>query len=139
MLSVAEIIGSSAAWGILGFFGGLGPWEIAIIVIVVLLLFGGKKIPELAKGIGRGMREFKKEMRGVREDFEQAVDEEPQDDYAPPPRRKKRRRKPKPEATEGAEDTDGTEDTGEVVGGDELPADETAAPDKSQETAETKT
>ena len=37
-----------------------GGWQIAVIVLVVLLLFGGKKIPELMKGIGRGTREFKK-------------------------------------------------------------------------------
>ena len=37
-----------------------GTWQIVVIVLVVLLLFGGKKIPELMKGIGRGTREFKK-------------------------------------------------------------------------------
>jgi len=37
-----------------------GTWQIILIVLVVLLLFGGKKIPELMKGIGRGTREFKK-------------------------------------------------------------------------------
>jgi sec-independent protein translocase protein TatA len=42
------------------FLGMIGPWQIAIIVIALLLLFGGKKIPELAKGIGQGMKEFKK-------------------------------------------------------------------------------
>ena len=40
--------------------GMLGPGQIAIIVIVILLLFGGKKIPELMKGLGQGMKEFKK-------------------------------------------------------------------------------
>lgn len=39
--------------------GWLGPWEIAAIVVVVLLLFGGRKIPELMKGLGKGMKEFK--------------------------------------------------------------------------------
>ena len=39
---------------------GLGPMEIVLIVAVVLLLFGGRKIPELMKGLGQGMREFKK-------------------------------------------------------------------------------
>ena len=38
----------------------LGPWQIVLIVLVVLLLFGGKKIPELMKGLGRGISEFKK-------------------------------------------------------------------------------
>jgi sec-independent protein translocase protein TatA len=39
---------------------GLGPMEIVLIVAVVVLLFGGRKIPELMKGLGQGMREFKK-------------------------------------------------------------------------------
>ncbi len=37
----------------------MGPWQIAIIVGVVLLLFGGKKIPELMRGLGSGIKEFK--------------------------------------------------------------------------------
>lgn len=37
----------------------IGPWQIAIIVMVVLLLFGGKKIPELMRGLGSGIKEFK--------------------------------------------------------------------------------
>lgn len=40
--------------------GALGPTEIILIILVVVLLFGGKKIPELMKGIGQGMKEFKK-------------------------------------------------------------------------------
>ncbi len=51
-------------------FGGLGPPEIIIIFLVIVLLFGGKKLPELAKGLGKGIREFKK--------AQTEVDEEPQ-------------------------------------------------------------
>ena len=39
--------------------GMIGPWQIVLIVLVVLLLFGGKKIPELMRGLGKGVREFK--------------------------------------------------------------------------------
>tara|TARA_B100000989_G_scaffold84138_1_gene60333 strand:+ start:3435 stop:3617 length:183 start_codon:yes stop_codon:yes gene_type:complete len=39
--------------------GMIGPWQVVLIVLVVLILFGGKKIPELMKGLGRGMKEFK--------------------------------------------------------------------------------
>ncbi len=39
--------------------GMVGPWQIIVILAIVLLLFGGKKIPELMKGLGRGVREFK--------------------------------------------------------------------------------
>jgi len=44
---------------ILGIIGGLGGTEIFLIVVVLLLFFGGKRIPELAKGLGKGIREFK--------------------------------------------------------------------------------
>jgi|TARA_B100001741_G_scaffold122595_1_gene101044 sec-independent protein translocase protein TatA len=40
--------------------GMIGPWQIVLIVLVVLLMFGGKKIPELMKGLGKGISEFKK-------------------------------------------------------------------------------
>ena len=41
------------------FLGMIGPWQIAIVVVLVLLLFGGKKIPELMRGLGSGIKEFK--------------------------------------------------------------------------------
>jgi sec-independent protein translocase protein TatA len=40
--------------------GTIGPWQIVIILVIVLLLFGGKKIPELMRGLGKGVNEFKK-------------------------------------------------------------------------------
>lgn len=43
----------------------LGTWEIVIIVLVVLLLFGGRKIPELMKGLGKGVKSFKDGVSGV--------------------------------------------------------------------------
>jgi len=42
------------------FLGMIGPWQIGLIVLVVLLLFGGKKIPEMMRGLGGGIKEFKK-------------------------------------------------------------------------------
>jgi sec-independent protein translocase protein TatA len=41
------------------FLGVTGPWQIVLVIVVVILLFGGKKIPELMKGIGSGIKEFK--------------------------------------------------------------------------------
>ena len=41
------------------FLGMVGPWQIVVVVALVLLLFGGKKIPELMKGLGTGIKEFK--------------------------------------------------------------------------------
>ena len=52
----------------------LGTWEIIIIVLIVLLLFGGKKIPELMKGLGKGVKSFKDGVNGV-EDKEEKKEE----------------------------------------------------------------
>lgn len=49
-------------------FGGLGTTEILLIALVVLLLFGGKKIPELMKGLGKGVKSFKDGMNDIEED-----------------------------------------------------------------------
>lgn len=54
---------------ILNFIGGLGLSEILVIAFVVLLLFGGKKIPELMKGLGKGVRSFKDGMKEVQSDL----------------------------------------------------------------------
>ncbi len=55
------------------FIGGLGTWEILVIVLVILLLFGAKKIPELAKGLGKGIREFKDASREIKREIEAEV------------------------------------------------------------------
>lgn len=49
-------------------FGNLGTAEIIIIILVILIFFGAKKIPELAQGVGKGMKEFKKALKDVDED-----------------------------------------------------------------------
>jgi sec-independent protein translocase protein TatA len=54
--------------------GMIGPWQIILIIAVVLLLFGGKKIPELMKGIGKGAREFKKGLSGEDEEEQKKND-----------------------------------------------------------------
>ena len=51
------------------FLGNLGTGEIVIIAIVVLLLFGGKKIPGLMKGIGKGVKNFKDGVKGLEDDI----------------------------------------------------------------------
>ena len=53
----------------------LGTGEIIIIALVVLLLFGGKKIPELMKGIGKGVRNFKKWLNAVEDEIKNATDD----------------------------------------------------------------
>ena len=51
------------------FLGNLGTGEIIIIAIIVLLLFAGKKIPELMKGIGKGVKNFKDGVKGLEDDI----------------------------------------------------------------------
>jgi sec-independent protein translocase protein TatA len=53
-------------------FGNLGAVEIILILLVVLILFGAKKIPELAKGLGKGMSEFKKGLKDVEDEIKSA-------------------------------------------------------------------
>jgi sec-independent protein translocase protein TatA len=48
--------------------GTFGPWQVILIVAVALLMFGGKKIPELMKGLGRGIKEFKDASSGKEEE-----------------------------------------------------------------------
>lgn len=55
----------------------LGAGEIILIALVVLLLFGGKKIPELMRGLGKGVRSFKNGMNEIEKDIEEAGDEKP--------------------------------------------------------------
>jgi sec-independent protein translocase protein TatA len=50
-------------------FGNLGAGEILVIVFLILILFGAKKIPELAQGLGKGMKEFKKALHDVEDDI----------------------------------------------------------------------
>lgn len=55
------------------FIGGLGGTEVVLILFVILLLFGAKRIPELAKGLGRGIREFKDATKEIKSDIENSV------------------------------------------------------------------
>jgi sec-independent protein translocase protein TatA len=93
MLTVATIADRILSTPILAW--SVGWQEILVIVVVVLILFGGKKIPELAKGLGKGLREFKREISGVKKDFEDSIPED-EETYEPP--RKKVVRRPPSEA-----------------------------------------
>ena len=57
--------------------GGIGPMELIIIFLIVILLFGGKKIPEIAKGLGKGIRDFKTSMSGANEEADAKTLEKP--------------------------------------------------------------
>lgn len=51
--------------------GVFGPWQVVLIVLVILLLFGGRKIPELMRGLGHGMKSFKQGMKDADKEIEE--------------------------------------------------------------------
>jgi sec-independent protein translocase protein TatA len=57
--------------------GNLGPWEIALIVLVIMLLFGAKKLPEIGRSMGRGIREFKDTVGDTAKELKDATAETP--------------------------------------------------------------
>ena len=61
---------------------GIGPWEILVILFVIILIFGGKKLPELARGLALGLKEFKKATKDIKDEVESATKEveEPTED-----------------------------------------------------------
>ncbi len=54
----------------------IGPWQVVLVAVVILLLFGGKKIPELMKGLGSGIKEFKKGVKEEDESLDDSSDKE---------------------------------------------------------------
>lgn len=70
----------------------LGWPEIMAILVIVLVLFGARKVPELMKGLGQGIKEFKKASREVQDEVERAIEEEP----PPPPKSAKSAGKSEP-------------------------------------------
>jgi sec-independent protein translocase protein TatA len=62
---------------IAGILGGIGTPELILIALVVLLLFGGSKIPELMKGVGKGVKGFKDGLKGLEDDINESGKKEP--------------------------------------------------------------
>lgn len=54
--------------------GGIGAQELLLIFLVVLLLFGAKRIPDIAQGLGKGIREFKQAMNATKEELNKTID-----------------------------------------------------------------
>jgi sec-independent protein translocase protein TatA len=52
----------------------IGGWEVLLIFMVVLLLFGAKRLPELAKGLGKGIKEFKGAVEGIEKELDEAAE-----------------------------------------------------------------
>jgi sec-independent protein translocase protein TatA len=61
---------------ILLFLGGIGMPELLVVLFLVILLFGAKKIPELARGLGKGIREFKDASKEIKSEIEKGVNDE---------------------------------------------------------------
>ncbi|MEX0780418.1 MAG: twin-arginine translocase TatA/TatE family subunit [Balneolales bacterium] len=83
--------------------GALGGLEWMVIILVVLLLFGAKKIPELAKGMGQGINEFRKASAEIRSEIDKGTKEEAQAKKTEPKTEKK---EPEPEKTEPKTETE---------------------------------
>ncbi len=73
----------------LAFIEGLGGPEMMLVFVIILVMFGGQKLPEFARGLGKTMREFKKAASGVEEEFKRALEEDERKKtasaYLPPP------------------------------------------------------
>jgi sec-independent protein translocase protein TatA len=82
--------------------GFLGGWELILILAVVLVLFGAKKLPELAKGLGQGIKEFKKATNEVQNEITSAMDD---NRYTPPPPQRRLDNPPEPRPSEHASST----------------------------------
>lgn len=52
---------------------GMGPWELALIFLVILLLFGAKRLPDIAQGLGKGIREFKSAMKDTQSEIKSGM------------------------------------------------------------------
>lgn len=83
---------------VIGLIGDIGGPELMLIFALVLLLFGGKRLPEFARGLGKSIREFKKATSGVEEEIKRAMEE-------PPPPRKRPAALPAPTALASAAPT----------------------------------
>lgn len=56
---------------------GMGPWELLIVFLVILLLFGAKRLPDIAQGMGKGIREFRRAMKDTTDEIKGSVQEPP--------------------------------------------------------------
>ena len=67
---------------------GMGPWELLLIFLAILLLFGAKRLPEIAQGMGKGIKEFRKSMKDTTEELKGSLDEDQGNESASKPKDK---------------------------------------------------
>ena len=79
---------------ILAIFDGLGGMEMLVIFVLALMLFGGKRLPEVAKGLGKSVREFRKAASGVEDEIRKAMDMDHKPARRPPVRRPRKTETP---------------------------------------------
>lgn len=116
-------------------FLNLGGSEILLILLVILLLFGSKKIPELARGLGKGLREFKDATQSIQREIEKGVEEakkdtDPEESKKPSPEAKDIKPQ-KPEDTIARRDDDEPFDTDESSPNEETQPNKSGEPDKA--------
>src|SRR5215213_10737605 len=80
---MGHIVAMDMVCASLAFIDGLGAPEMMLIFVIVLVLFGGQKLPEFARGLGKSIREFKKAAAGVEEEFKRALEEDERKNAAP--------------------------------------------------------
>lgn len=56
-----------------GFIGNIGPWELVLILLIALIIFGPGKLPEVAKGLGKAVNQFKNASSGLQKEFQEAI------------------------------------------------------------------
>ena len=66
----------------------MGPWEIALIVVIILIVFGVGKLPQVGGAIGKGLRSFRKGQQGVLEDDDEDDEDEDEEEEKPKPKKK---------------------------------------------------
>jgi len=60
---------------------GFSPWELGIILVIVLIMFGGSRLPQLGRGLGQSLRDFKSALKGDEEEGSESLEEQTQDDH----------------------------------------------------------
>ena len=60
---------------------GFSPWELGIILVIVLIMFGGSRLPQLGRGLGQSLRDFKSALKGDEEEGSESLEEQPKDDH----------------------------------------------------------